>query len=100
MAEEKRSILTDRLAVPLAAVVGAFLVIAPGIMWASNLTTRINIQDQEIAEMKSRIQRSEDLNNGNGTRLAVVEANYASVLATLVEIKQSLDKIETRFNLK
>lgn len=98
--EDKRPILADRLVVPVAAAVAAFLVIAPGVMWASNLTTRANVQDQEIIELKTRITKVEDEGQRDGTRLAVVEANYASVLQTLTEIKISLKKLEDRFNLK
>lgn len=100
MAEEKRPILTDRLVMPVAAAVAAFLVIAPGIMWASNLTTRANSQEQQISELKARLSKIEDDGQRDGTRLAVVEANYASVLQTLTEIKISLKKLEDRFNLK
>lgn len=100
MSEEKRPILTDRLVMPVAAAVAAFLVIAPGIMWASNLTTRINVQDQEMTEIKARLQRAEDSSQRDTTRLAIVETNYASVLATLTEIKASLKKIEDRFDVR
>jgi septal ring factor EnvC (AmiA/AmiB activator) len=98
--EEKRSILSDRLVVPLTAVISAFLVISPGIFWASNLTTRVNSQDRQIAELNTRIQANEDDDLRDNIRLTVVETNYASVLQTLTEIKVSLKKLEERFNLK
>jgi len=98
--EGKTPLLADRIAIPLASVVGAFLVIAPGIMWASNLNARVDSQDQEMVDLKARIQRSEDTTVRDGTRITVVETNYATVLSTLSEIKSSLEKIETRFNLR
>lgn len=98
--QEKRPIITDRLVIPLAGVVGAFLVIAPGLFWASNLTARVDNQDQIIADLKGRLQRSEDTTSRDSTRLAVVETNYTTVLSSLTEIKISLRKLEERFNLK
>lgn len=98
MDDGRKNVLTDRLVMPVAAVVSAFLVIAPGIMWASNLTARINAQDQMIAEMKIRLQRSEDDSVRDSTRLTVVETNYATVLTTLGDIKRSLEKIEGKFS--
>lgn len=98
--EDKKPIFADRLVMPVAAAVAAFIVVAPGVMWASNLTTRMNGHDQEMLELKARIVKVEDAGQKDGTRLAVVEANYSSVLQTLMEIKVSLKKLEERFNLK
>lgn len=100
MSGEKRMFTTEKLVVPIAAVVAAFVFITPAIMWASNLTTRMNIQDQVITDLKTRLQHDEDTASRDSTRTAVLEANYAMVLSTLSEIKQSLEKIETRFNLR
>lgn len=100
MSDEKRLLTTERLVVPIAAVIAAFVFITPGIMWAANITTRMNIQDQAISDLKTRLQRDEDMTAKDSTRTAVLEANYATVLSTLSDIKQSLEKIETRFNLR
>jgi hypothetical protein len=98
--EEKKPVFVERLAVPLVAVVGAIIVLAPAFFWASNLSTHADVQSQEINELKTRMQRVEDANIADKTRLAIVETNYQSVLSALIEIKASLAKLEDKFNLK
>lgn len=97
--QQIRPIIADRLVIPLASVVGAFVVITPGIIWASSITNRIDAMTQQLTEIKSQVSQNQDMNIKDGTRLTIIETNYATVLMNLSEIKQSLDKIETRFNL-
>lgn len=98
--DRRKPIMFDRLAVPLIGVIAAFFLIAPGFFWASNISTRLNVQNQAIDELKTRLQRDENVSTQGNTRLAVVEANYASVLSTLTDIKASLEKLESHFSLR
>lgn len=94
-----RPIIADRLVIPLASVIGAFVVITPAIIWASNITSRLDSTTQQLTEIKTQVLQNQNTSIKDGTRITVVETNYAAVLTSLNEIKQSLDKIETRFNL-
>lgn len=100
MEAEKRWIISDRIAVPAAVVIAAFLALTPTIMWAANTTSRLNLQEQQIAELKAQAQRASDASVDDATRITVLETNYTTILTTLAEIKQSFEKIETRLNLR
>lgn len=85
---------------PIAGVVGAFIIIAPGIMWASNLTARTNAADAQVYDLKSRVVELERQETTDGTRVTILETNYANVLLALSNIQISLEKLQTRFNVR